>query len=110
MSSTPDDGLFGNIAKLTNGVVVRKTDGVTRNMMNIKDNGELASYSYDLTYTTKSGGGGTDGLRARYTFGGENKQGAVIRLSGGEALEILVQDNISSITRFRVIAEGHIVE
>jgi len=110
MSSAPDDGLFGNIAKLTNGVVIRKTDGVTRNMMNIKDNGELASYSYDLTYTTKSGGGGTDGLRCRYTFGGENKQGAVIRLSAGEALEILVQDNISSITRFRVIAEGHIVE
>jgi hypothetical protein len=110
MSSTPDDGLFGNITKLTNGVILRKTDGVTRNIMNIKDNGELANYSYDLTYSTKSGGGGTDGLRARYTFGGQNKQGSVIRLTGGESLELIIPDNLSSITRFRVLAQGHIVD
>jgi hypothetical protein len=110
MASTPDDGLFGNIAKLTNGIVLRRTDGVTRNIFNIKDNGELAGQCYDLTYSTKSGGGGTDGLRARYTFAGANKQGVTIRLGAGESLELIVQDNLSTITRFRVLAEGHEVD
>jgi hypothetical protein len=110
MSSTPDDGLFGNIAKLTKGVVIRKTDGVYRNLINIKDNGELATLAYDLVYTTKSGGGGTDGMRCRYTFAGPTKQGAGVVLSAGESLEIIIQDNISAITRFRVLAEGHISE
>jgi hypothetical protein len=110
MSSTPDDGLFGNLAKLTNGIVLRRTDGTTRNILNVKDNGELAGYCYDLTYTTKSGGGGTDGLRARFTFAGANKQGVTIRLGAGESLELIVQDNLSTITRFRVLAEGHVVD
>lgn len=110
LSSTPDDGLFGNIAKLTNGLVLRKADGVYRNIFNVKDNGELANFAYDLSYTTRSGGGGTDGLRCRYTFGGQSKQGVVIRLSAGESLELIVQDNLSTLTRFRVLAEGHIVD
>lgn len=110
LSTNPDDGLFGNIAALTNGLVLRTTDGVTRNIFNVKDNGELAGFAYDMTYTTRSTGGGTFGLRCRYTFAGQSKQGVTVRLMAGEKLELIVSDNLSGITRFRVLAEGHEVE
>lgn len=111
LTGSPDDAKFGDIAGgITKGLVCRKTDGTTRNIFNVKDNGELAAISYDLAYTTRSGGGGSYGLRCRYTFAGQEKQGVVIRLSEGEKLEMLVNDDLSTISRFWVIAEGHEVQ
>jgi hypothetical protein len=107
LTTNADDGLFGNIAALTNGLVLRRTDGVTRNIFNVKDNGELAGFSYDMTYTIRSTGGGTYGLRCRYTFAGQSKQGVAIRLGAGEKLEAIISDDLSGITRFRILAEGH---
>lgn len=110
-NGAPDDAKFGDIAGgITRGLVCRKTDGTTRNIFNVKDNGELAAISYDLTYTTRSGGSGSWGMRCRYTFAGQEKQGVVIRLGAGEKLEMLIDDDLSSISRFWVIAEGHEVQ
>lgn len=110
LSSVGDDGKFGNITALTNGLVLRTKDGVYRNIFNVKDNGELAGVSYDMTYTIRSTGGGTYGLRCRYTFAGQSKQGVTVRLKEGEELQFIVQDDLTGITRFHVLAEGHVVE
>lgn len=110
LTTAGDDGLFGNIAKLTKGLVLRKKDGIYRNIFNVKDNGELAGYAFDLTYTTRSGGTGVFGLRCRYTFAGQDKQGVTVRLTQGESLQLIVQDDLTGIERFRVLAEGHEVE
>lgn len=113
LEGTPDDGLFGVLPRLTKGIVVRKVDGDTRNIFNIKDNGEMAERAYDLVYTKKSGGGGTDGLRCRITFAGQSKHGVTIRLESGEKLECIIRDDLSApnkIERFRIQAQGHIVE
>lgn len=108
--------LFGNLAKLTRGLVLRKRDGVYQNIFNIKDNGELAGVLYDFTVAESiNPAQGRDGLLARLTFGGQSKIGVVIRLEPGEDLEFIVQDDLltaqggESITLFEVIAEGHAV-
>jgi hypothetical protein len=107
-ASTPTLNLFGDIAKLVNGIVLRRRDGDIRNLFNIKKNINFASKAYDLTFFSAIGQG-QDGLTCRYTFAGEDKHGVVIQLDGSEALELITQDDLSLITEFTIFGEGNIV-
>ena len=101
---------FGDIAGgLTNGCVLRKTDGTYYNIANVKSNAEMAAIMFDLDRIDRTAPTGTYGLKGRFTFGGQNKIGVVVRLEAGEDLEIIIQDDLSSLEDFRVIAEGHVV-
>lgn len=108
-STTPDLALFGNITALTNGIVLRRVDGDTRNIWNIKRNMDFANLAYDLQFYS-SIGQGADGLTCRYTFAGQDKHGVAIRLEEGESLDLIVQDNLTGINQFRIIAEGHLLQ
>jgi len=44
-----------------------------------------------------------DGLTGRFTF---EKLGQVVRIGAGEDLQIIIQDDLTSLTSFEVIAEG----
>lgn len=100
---------FGGIAALTNGVVLRvkNSDGSYRILQNFKTNGQFERFAFDARYFVNNGGG-TRGFTCRSSFGGPDKHGAVIRLDGdlGERLELLVQDDLSALTSFTIIAQG----
>ena len=115
-SNAVDLSKFVNLAKLTKGLVLRKRDGTYQNLFNVKDNGELAGLMYDFTvYSSTNPQQGIDGFVARLTFAGQSKIGVTVRLSPGEDLEFIVQDDLltaqsgETITLLEVIAEGHIV-
>jgi len=100
-----DDAKFGGISALTNGVVLRKkyADGTYLNYFDIKNNGKIGELCYDKTYDDKAPSG-YFGLTARLTF---KKLGSVIRLSQGESLEILIQDDLTDLDTFTAMIEGH---
>ena len=102
---------FGDIeGGLTNGIVLRVRNDRYYNIFNVKTNAELAGILYDWQpQLATNPSQGQDGFIARLTFGGQNKVGVTIRLDPGEDLELLVQDDLSSITLLEIIAEGHIV-
>jgi hypothetical protein len=101
---------FGDIALgLTNGLVLRKRDGNYYNIFNIKTNGQVAGMMFDFDILTAAGGG-QDGFKARLTFGGQDKFGSVIRLPINEDLELVIQDNLTTLQSFEIIAEGSIVQ
>jgi hypothetical protein len=106
-----DMSTFGDIAgPLTNGLVLRRTDGTFNNIFNVKTNGEIASLMYDFqVYAATNPQQGQDGFVSRMTFAGQNKIGVAIRIGPGEDLELLVQDNLSTLTDFTVTFEGHVV-
>jgi hypothetical protein len=106
-----DTSKFGDISALTNGLVVRATDGQTQNIFNVKTNGEFAERAYDITYDSKAPAGST-AFRCRRSFGGQDKNGVVVRLTGAtsDQLQVIVQDNCSSLEHMHVIAQGHVVE
>ena len=106
-----DDGTFGGIAALTKGIVFRKVDGVTKNIFNARTNGDLSAHMYDVSYSDKAKQG-TFGMKFRRTFGGQSKNGVVIRLAADteDEFQVLIQDDLSGITDFQVIVQGHIVE
>jgi hypothetical protein len=101
---------FGDLAKLTRGLLLRRRDGTFLNIFNVKDNGEIAGIAYDWNPEASTNPvQGVDGFYARLTFAGQNKIGVAIRLPLGEDLEFIVQDNLSGLTLLEVVAEGHIV-
>lgn len=116
-SSPVDLTKFCNLARLTNGLVLRRRNNVRENIFNVKDNGEIAGIMYDFNVSTATNPAqGEDGYVARLTFAGTNKIGVAIRLPIGDDLEFLVQDDINTnqagdtITLLEIVAEGHIVE
>lgn len=111
--SLPDDGLFGNIAKLTNGITfrIKRNSGVILQKSDFKDNSDFAAEAFDVVYTTRSVPSGSYGMRCRYSFGGDDKHGNPIVLDDnvGDSLEIIVQDDLTDLTQFRVLAQGTIL-
>lgn len=108
-----DDGKFGCYAAVTNGMVFRYRDGITKNLFNAKENSQLALHTGgDVSYQTRSGGGGTYGVRVRRTFSGVEKNGSTIRLNSttDDALEVIVQDDLTAHTIIAGVAQGHVVE
>ena len=105
-----DSAKFGGITRLTNGVVLRVKNGIYKNIFNVKSNGEISERAYDIEYDPKAPAG-VYGFRCRRTFGGQSKNGVVIRLDGDadDALQVLVQDDVTGLTHFHIIAQEHVV-
>ena len=106
--SAGDNGLFGDQTALTNGVVIRGYSGLEdkfRSLTVWKTNSDIAVDVYDITYSNRSGGGGSYGTNSRGTF---QKTGAVVRLNGdnGDYMEILIQDDLTGLDSFRIKAQG----
>lgn len=103
--------LFGDLGALTNGLMLRTRNARTKNIFNVKTNGELGNIMYDWTPHLKTNPAqNVDGFLSRLTFGGPSKIGVVINLPIGEDVELWVQDNLTGLTSLHVIGEGHIVE
>ena len=106
--SEMDDAKFGNLTALDRGIVFRQkfSDGSYNNIFNVKNNGEFGELAYDLTYQDAAKHG-TYGLHCRMSFGSVAKHGTVLRIGNGEALELLVQDNLEDLDSFRIMVQGH---
>ena len=102
-----DDGMFGGISALTNGVQLRLND--EDGMLHLalwKSNADIALDIYDVTYAPKAPAG-EFGFRGRWTF---KKSNTVIKLDGrlGDKLELLIQDNLTELIEFKVKVQGHV--
>lgn len=106
--STMDDSLFGNLAALTNGVVLRINGETIKNVWNVKTNGEIGLICFDAALSNRAPSG-SFGFRFRNTYAGQGKHGVTLRLEPGDKLEILIQDNLTALEDFQMMAQGHIV-
>ena len=107
-----DDGKFGGLTALTNGIVIRKINGTWKNIFNAKTNGDFGLRNFDATYIDDTlGPSGEYGFRTRRTFGGQNKNGVVIRLDGeDDSFQLIVQDDLTGLTFMEAVAQGHVVD
>jgi len=110
-ASAIDNAKFGDLARLTRGLVLRKRNDLIENVFNVKSNGEIEGIMYDYTPRAATNPQqGIDGFSGRLTFGGQSKIGVVIRLPIGEDAEVLIQDNLTGLTSLEITAEGHVVD
>ncbi|MHC4646822.1 MAG: hypothetical protein ACYTBJ_15090 [Planctomycetota bacterium] len=101
---------FGNLAALTNGLVLRRVDGDYRNVWNVKTNGQLASVCHECKiFEATNPAQAVDGLIARYDLAGQENHGVTVRLGANDSIQLIVQDDLSSLVRLNAIAQGHIV-
>lgn len=109
--SPMDDGLFGGIPKLTYPVVYRVYDGYIKNLFPVSRNGAFALRMYDVTYADKAPSG-EYGFRFRRSFGGADKNGAVIELNGNTQDKFckLVSVDLTDLIDFETLIQGHIGE
>jgi len=111
LDNTPmDDSLFGGIAALDKGILLRVKNSIYKNIFNCKTNGCFADQMYDVSYAPKAPAG-FYGLRARRTFAGQEKNGITLRLVGDDEdeLQLLIQDDLTGLTDFRMVVQGHVV-
>lgn len=106
-----DDAKFGGMLALPKGIVFRTRDGTIKNIFNAKTNSDLKSHMYDVAYSDKAPSG-SFGLNFRRTFGGQNRNGVVIRLCAddNDEFQVIIQDDLTDLVTFNVITQGHIVE
>lgn len=106
----PDDSMFGDIVGgLANGIQFRKvTNGVYTNIGSIKTNGMLGLFG-QIEYHDKAGGGAF-GVRVRIYLAGQQNRGVVIRVNYGDEVQLVVQDNLTTLTSFNAIITGHLTD
>ena len=102
LSTAGDYDQFGNITRLTNGLLCRFTDGTNYNVFNVKDNREFDGLMYDYKFIDASGNA-PNGISGRFTF---EKLGSVVRLAPFEDLQFIVQDDLSALDEFSISVQG----
>jgi hypothetical protein len=106
-----DDGTFGGIVALTNGVVMQHRNGIYKHILNAKTNGELAEIARMMEYVAKPPSGTGYSANFWYAFAGQNEFGITLRLDGttGDTIVMIIQDDLTTLSAFRVVVMGHVV-
>ena len=107
-SIAADDGKFGGIAALTNGVILRATvSGQTGTFTNWKTNEDIRLDMFDVVYNDKAGGPGGNGTSGRGSF---SRIGVIVPLNGdnGDFMDILIQDSLVGLDSFFINGQGYI--
>ncbi len=106
----PDDGKFGGMTALTNGVALRATTAAGKTVVfaNWKTNGDMKLDMFDVPYTDKAPAG-NHGLNGEWTF---TDAEVIAELDGAaspvQKLEVLIQDDLTDILTFRMRAQGRV--
>jgi len=103
--SSMDDGKFGGITALTNGLVFRVVDGYQKTIFNFKTNQDLRQFCYDVNYASKAAAG-SYGLSSRLTFGGQHTHGVVLRVDNTSIIQWVVQDDLTGLDSLKIAAQG----
>jgi hypothetical protein len=100
---------FGDIVGgITRGLTFRKVNSDVHNIFNVKTNADMAAIAYDWEpYTVL--GAGTEGFKMRLTFAGQDKIGVALRVGATGNLQMVVQDDLTSLDSLICIVEGHVV-
>jgi len=98
---------FGGLTALPNGCVLRaQSNGQVGSYTNWKSNDDLNSDAFPVVYQTKVGGG-EYGLSATYNIKDSTESIVYLDGSQGDAFELLVQDPIDTMTKFKIKLQGH---
>jgi hypothetical protein len=110
-TGTVDWDGFGDIAALTRGLnFVQTVDGDgDYNHWNVKTTSDFALLMYDLFLYDPTHPTAVNGLAGRLTYGSSGKHGVTLRVNQNEELQMVVQDDLTGILSFQVMAQGHLV-
>ena len=103
-----DDSKFGAVPALTRGIQLRRVNGQTQNLFNIKTNGGFEVFGFETRYASKAPAG-SYGFAGHTHFNGPEYNGAVVRLEEGDELQLIIQDDLTGLVSFLAMIHGHVV-
>ena len=103
------ESTFGGLTALTKGIVGRITDGYSKNLFLCSNNSGFREYGFATSYPDKVPSG-TFAFWADKNF--KTINGSVLRIDGttNDKIEIIVQDNLTGLSKLAVTVHGHVVE
>jgi len=101
-----DDTTFAGMPALSNGLVMRFVNSFQKTIFNFKTNGDFAQWAYDLDYSDKRPAG-SYGMRSRITFGGMEKHGVILEVSGNDEVQFVVQDDLTDADSIVISGQGN---
>ena len=103
------ESTFGGITQLTNGFIIRISDGYTKNLCLVSNNAGFREYGFDNIYEDKVPSG-TYAFSAKKNY--KKTNGVSLRIDGKtqDKIIVIVQDNLNALTKLAVTVHGHIVD
>lgn len=108
-----DGGKFGGQAALTIGVSFSvETDVFTGRLYNVKRNQDLMERGESYSFDTKAPGGEYSFIVHRHFTGGGGQNGVAVRLHSvyNSRIAVVVRDNLTGLSIFRIAVFGHVVD
>lgn len=106
-----DDSLFGSLTRLTNGVVGIAKNTLWHNLFIVRSNGGIKLRSDFFAYSDKAPAGfyGFTGVKR---FGGIGNHGTIVELHSttNDSISAIVRDDLSNLTKFRIMIHGNKVK
>jgi hypothetical protein len=104
-SAAGDDGKFGDLAELTNGLLVRKEDGTDQSLGNYKSNSSFRDLGAQVDYNDKAGAG-TYGVSICFRI--KETYGVVLRFDPDtpDVFKVTVRDNLSTLNKLNISLMG----
>lgn len=105
-SAAGDDGKFGDLTALANGLRFIKENSIDQSLGTYRNNSDFREYGAEISYNDKSGGTGNYGVEVHFDI--ESRYGVVIRIDPRipDIFKGSVQDNISTLDRMRTSIMG----
>ena len=103
-----DDGKFGGITQLTNGVIYRYVNGITKNLCLIVNNLGFYEIGFVTEYSDKAPAG-QYGFRARKDIPNLNGVAITLDYSDASEFQVHIQDDLTALDLFATIINGHMV-
>lgn len=104
-TTEPDDGKFGGITALTNGIYFRRANGVIQNLGNHKTNQSFREYGYTLDYPSKAPSG-TYATSLSKRLIDSHTQEMRVDPRRGDYIKAVVRDNLTGLARLTVSLLG----
>jgi hypothetical protein len=105
--SVMDDAKFGGLTALTNGIVVRRTNGGTKNLSIIVNNTGFYEFGYDTSYSAKAPAG-YYGFKARKDLGQVNGITGLLKGADDDEFQLIVNDDLTGLDQFTCNIHGYI--
>lgn len=101
---------FWWITPLDKWIFLRRVNWIVKNLFNVRDNHDIASHFYDITYDDRAWWSWLYSLRAKKTFNWQGYNWVTLRLENNDELQLVVQDDLTWLTDMQVVCQGHVVQ
>jgi len=107
-SSDMDDGMFGGLSELTNGIQFAIDNGFSKNLALVVNNLGFWEIGFDCVYSSKAPSG-QYGFKARRDILGVNGVDVILEAGTTAEFQVFINDDLDGLDLLDFVVNGHLV-